>query len=121
MAKFAANSVLDALLEAIKSGTTTMLFNTSQPVDRAAAISNSIAGIAMLPGDFSISDATPNGRMITIGSKVDVPVTATGDVAYVSLISGSELLYVTTATIKEITAGDVIRSQAWTIRISDPV
>lgn len=121
MAKYANNTVLDALLDAVKDGSILMIFNTSQPADRAAALSTALASVPVNSVDFSIGDAAPNGRQLTIASKSGITVVADGNVTHVSLVSGTELLYVTTAPIKNLTAGDSILSQAWSIRVADPV
>jgi len=118
MAKFADITVLDALLD--KVGTSTqLLVTTSQPANRAAAISAALA-TATLSSAFTKSTGTPNGRKTTVAQQSNVSVTATGSATHVCLIDGTTLLYVTTVTAQTLTSGNTVTIPAWTITIPDP-
>ena len=120
MGKWTNETVLDQLLEAVRDGSVLMLFNTVQPADRTAALSDALASVTMSPSDFTFANASPNGRQATIAAKNNIAVTTSGNVTHVSLISGTDLIYVTTTPLKELTAGDNILSQSWSIRVADP-
>lgn len=118
MAKFANTVVLDALLD--KVGTATqLLVTTTQPADRAAALTASLA-TATLSGAFTKSAGTPNGRKTTVAQQANVSVTATGSATHVCLIDGTTLLYCTTVTAQTLTSGNTVTIPAWTITVADP-
>jgi len=120
MAKFANDSVLDALLDKIATATQ-MIVTVGQPADRAAALAGALATASVASGDFAKSDSTsPAGRKVTVASKANVTVAAGGNAAHVCLIDGTSLLYVTTATAQTLTAGNTITIPAWTITVQDP-
>jgi 3-dehydroquinate dehydratase len=58
MGKWANDTVLDQLLEAVRDGSVLMLFNTAQPTDRSDALSDALASVSIAPGDFTITDAS---------------------------------------------------------------
>lgn len=119
MAKWANTSVLDALLD--KVGTSTqLLVTTSQPANRAAALSAALASTTMTSGDFTKSAGTPNGRKVTVALKANMNVTATGSATHVCLVDGTDLLYVTTVVAQTLTSGNTVTVPAWTITVADP-
>lgn len=118
MAKFASTSVLDALLDKVGSATT-LLVTTSQPADRAAALSAALAS-KTLSSAFAKSAGSPSGRKTTIAQQANVPVTADGSATHVCLIDGTELLYVTTVTAQQLTTGNTVTIPAWTVTIPAP-
>jgi hypothetical protein len=118
MAKAADVSVLDALLD--KVGTATQLLVTSsQPANRAAAITAALATVN-LSGAFTKSAGTPNGRKTTIAQQANAAVAASGTATHVCLIDGTTLLYVTTVTSQALTSGNTVTIPAWTITVGDP-
>lgn len=119
MAKWANDSVLDALLEKVATSTQ-MLVTTNQPTTRANAISNSLASASMSGADFTKADGTPNGRQSTVAQKATVPVTATGNATHVALVDGTDLIYVTTVTSQQLTEGNTVTIPSWTITVADP-
>lgn len=118
MGKWSNDSVMDAALDVI-AGANTLLLTTSQPANRAAALSAALADVTVSSGDFSKSDGA-SGRMLTVASKVDFTVDTTGTPNHVCLIDGSDLLYVTTCTGQPLTAGNTVTTSSWTVQIDDP-
>lgn len=119
MAKWANDSVLDALLD--KVGTANqILVTTNQPTTRANALSNSLASSSLTGGDFTKGDGTPNGRQIAIAQKSSVLVTDTGNATHVALVDSSDLLYVTTVTSQQLTQGNTVTIPSWTVTVADP-
>ena len=123
MAKWANDSVLDALLDKVATSTQ-LLVTTSQPASRTAALSAALASVTVDSGDFAKADGTPNGRKLTVSQQSNVPVTATGSATHVCLVDGSDLLYVTTVTSQTLTTGNTtgntVTVPAWTITVADP-
>jgi hypothetical protein len=119
MAKWANTLVLDALLD--KAATATqMLVTSSQPADRASALTAALASVSVSSSDFTKSDSTsPVGRKTTIAQKANLSVTASGSATHVCLIDGTNLLYVTTTTSQPLTAGNTVTIPAWNISVSN--
>jgi len=117
--KWANDAVMDAALD--KVATATMLrvcSGSSNPADRAAAISATLASIAVDSGDFTKSDGT-SGRKTTVGAQSGVSIAATGDATCITLDDGTTLLYVTTCTTQTLTSGGTVTVPEWTIQIGD--
>lgn len=117
--KWANDSVMDAALD--KVATATMLrvcSGSSNPADRAAAVSATLASVAVDSGDFAKSDGT-SGRKTTVAAQSGISITATGDATCICLDDGTNLLYVTTTTTQTLTSGGTVSTPAWTIQIGD--
>lgn len=119
MAKFANDSVLDALLDKIATGTQ-LLVTTTQPADRAAALAASLSSATLTSGSYAKSDGSPNGRRVTVAAQSNIAVTATGSATHVCIVDGTTLLYVTTVTAQTLTSGNTVTVPAWTITVADP-
>lgn len=119
MAKWANDSVLDALLDKVATGNQ-ILVTTSQPTTRANAISASLASATLASGDFTKADGTPNGRQVTVAQKSSVPITATGSATHVAIVDDTNLLYVTTVTAQTLTSGNTVTIPSWTVTVADP-
>ena len=120
MAKWANDSVLDALLDKVATSTQ-LLVTSSQPADRAAALSAALASTTVASGDFTKADSTsPAGRKVTVAQKANINVSASGTATHVCLVDGTNLLYVTTVTSQALTSGNTVTVPAWTVTVSDP-
>lgn len=120
MSKFASDSVLDALLDKVATGTILTVCST-QPTNRIEAVTNyKLADVVIDSGDFSKGDGTPNGRNLTIAQQDNVGVDSDGTAQHVAICDGSNLLYVTTVTSQVLTSGNTITIPAWTITVADP-
>lgn len=120
MSKFANDSVLDALLDKIATGTIMTVCST-QPTNRTEAVTTyALADVTVSSGDFAKADGSPNGRKVTVASKSNVTVDASGTAQHVAICDGSDLLYVTTVTSQVLTAGNTVTIPAWTVTVADP-
>lgn len=90
-----------------------------------ARASYALADVAMVAGDFTMSDGTTSGRKMTVGAKAGVPIDVTGTANHVALIddTNKKLLYVTTASALALTAGagNAVNFPAWNAEFADPV
>lgn len=119
MAKWSNDSVLDALLDKVATANQVIVC-TTQPADRAAALSTALASASLSSGDFTKADGTPNGRQVTMAQKAAVAVTGTGSAQHVALVDGTSLLYVTTVTAQTLTSGNTVTIPSWKITVADP-
>jgi hypothetical protein len=119
MAKFAADSVYDASLDAIAAATE-MYFCNGQPTSRADAITRqSAAAITLTSGDFAKSTVSGN-RVLTVAAK-SATATVSQTTDHIALCTGTTLLYVTTAPAQTTNSGSSVGSAAFTITASDVV
>jgi hypothetical protein len=121
MGKIADDTFLDASLDDIATNGTTMHVNTAEPANRAAAISDSLATVALTGGDYVKAAGDTSGRKTTVQQQATLSITSTGTATHVSIIdSGSRLIYVTTCTSQALTSGGTVTVPAWDIEIRDP-
>lgn len=120
MAKFQIDAMLDAALSYISSNATELYICTSQPSDRAAAISTSLIAAAT-PSFTGPVNGDSSGRKLTIDQVTDESITATGTANHIALCSGSTLLYVTTCSAQALSSGGTVTQPAWDIEIADVV
>lgn len=120
MAKFQIDAMLDAALNYIKNNVTTMIACSAQPTTRAEAITTyALADVAVGSADVTIADGDTNGRKFTVAAKSGVTVDASGTATHIALVSGTELLFVTTCTSQALTAGNTVNFPAWKDEIAD--
>jgi hypothetical protein len=121
MAKFAADSVLDALLDKVATSTT-LTVCSAQPTTRTEAVTTyKLADVVIDSGDFTKANGDTSGRKVTIGAQSDIDVDASGTASHVALCDGTDLLYVTTLTTTQVlTSGNTVTVPAWDIEVSDP-
>ena len=120
MAKWANTSVLDALLDKIGTSTS-LIVTTSQPANRAAAVSAALATATVGSGDFTKAAGSPSGRQVTVAQQAGVAISATGTATHVCLVDGTDLLYVTTVTSQTLTSGNTVTVPSWTVTVPAPV
>lgn len=125
VSKWANDDVMDAALAEV--ATSVMLrvcSGADNPADRAAAISATLASVALTPGagngDFTLANGDSNGRKLTVAQQTDISITASGDATIVTLDDGTALQYVTTCTSQSLTSGGTVTVPAWDIEIADP-
>lgn len=95
MSIFIPNATLDTLLNEIATCTQLdILSDTTTPTD----LTNTLANVALNAGDFTIADGDIDGRKLTIATKIDIPITATGTAKHVVLSLGGTIKYITTCT-----------------------
>ena len=93
MAIFLDDSVYDAALSLVATGTR-LTICSGQPADFAGIAAVSLGDLVVAPGDYTIADATPNGRKVTIADKVVTP-SASGTVLVLAIDDGATLLATT--------------------------
>ena len=120
MAKYQIDAMLDAALAYISSNTTELYVCSSQPTDRATAISTGLTGAAT-PSFTGPVNGDTSGRKLTVDQEPDIPITGTGDATHIALCSGTTLLYVTTCTTQALTSGGTVTVPVWDIEIADAV
>lgn len=125
VSKWSNDDVMDAALAEV--ATSVMLrvcSGADNPADRAAAISATLASVALTPGagngDFTLANGDSNGRKLTVAQQTDISITASGDATIVTLDDGTALQYVTTCTSQSLTSGGTVTVPAWDIEIADP-
>lgn len=120
MAKWVADSVLNAALTAI-AGATIMTACSQQPTSRTEAVTTyGLADVSMSSSDFTQADASGGGRQTTVAQKTGVTVDTSGTATHVALCDGTNLLYVTTCTSQSLTSGNTMTFGSWVISIGDP-
>lgn len=120
MAKFANDSVLDALLDKVATGTI-LTVCSAQPTTRTEAITTyKLADVVIDSGDFTKANGDTSGRKVTVAEQADIAVDSTGTATHVAICDGSTLLYVTTCTSQGLTSGNTVTVPAWDIEVADP-
>lgn len=123
MAKWANDDVMDAALDEVAEANQ-LLVCSSQPANRAAALSAALADVSLTPGDgngdFTIGNGDTSGRKLTVAEQANVEVDTSGTATHVALIDGTRLLYVTTCTSQALVDGNTVTVPAWDIEIADP-
>lgn len=121
MAKSVLDAVLDSALNYIKNNVTLMIACSAQPTTRTEAVTTyALADVTVASTDVTVANGDTSGRKGTVAAKNDVPVDTTGTATHVALVSGTELLYVTTCNSQGLTSGSTVDFPAWDIEIADP-
>jgi len=123
MAKTISDLVLDGALDITATGTI-MHICSSEPANRAAAVSASLADVVLTAGDgngdYVIANGDTSGRKITISQQASMPIDATGTATHVTISDASNLLLVTTCTSQALTSGGTVTVPAFDQEIADP-
>ena len=120
MAKWANDSVMDAALDKVATGTI-LTVCSAQPTTRTEAVTTyKLADVVVDSGDFTKANGDTSGRKVTIGAQAGVAVDTSGTATHVAVSDGTNLLYVTTCTSQALTAGNTVTVPAWKIEFSDP-
>lgn len=119
MAKFTADSVLDAALD--KVATAVMLtVCSSQPTTYAEATATfKLADVVVDSGDFSKANGDVSGRKLVVAAQNTVPVDSSGTATHVALCDGTTLLHVTTCTSQALTSGNTVNIPTYDIEFLD--
>ena len=120
MAKSTHDSVADAGLDVIATGTQQHVCS-AQPLTRAEAVTTyNLASVAMSAPDYTTANGDVSGRKVTVGAKAVVSITSTGTGNHVAITDGVNLLDVTTCTSQALTSGGAVDIPAWDHEIGDP-
>jgi hypothetical protein len=120
MGKFVNDAALDAALNYIASNATEMYVCTSQPTDRATAISTKLTAV-VAPTFTAIVDGPVSGRKLPVVAKTGVSITASGNGTHIALCSGTTLLAVTTCTLQALVSGGTVTIPLWNAILPDVV
>jgi hypothetical protein len=118
MAKFCANSVLDAALGQIAAATRLLLL-PAQPADLAAAEATQLGEVTLDAGDFALSAGAVSGRRVTVAAQ-SLEAGGSGTVTHLGLVTSGALLYVTTTDALPVSPGATVNVPAWTIELRAP-
>lgn len=119
MAKFTADSVLDAPLDKIATATILTVCST-QPTNRTEATATfKLADVAVDASDFTKANGDVSGRKVTVAAQNAVPVDSSGSAQHIALCDGTELLHVTTCTPQTLTAGNTVNTPAFDVEFAD--
>ncbi len=124
MARFADDSLMDVMLNSIKTRPNLLTVCAGQPVGRTSAITiggQALAQVAIISTDFTGPAAGDvSGRKIAVDQQTGLTVSSTGNADHVCLTTAASLLYITTATTQTLTSGNSLTVNAWDIEILDP-
>ena len=119
MAKYINDGVMDAALDTVAGGNA-MHVCAGQPVDRADAISKSLATVPLTGGDFTKANGDVSGRKVTVPQKSAISITSSGTADHVAIINGTILLLATTCTNQALTSGGTVTVPAFDQESADP-
>lgn len=120
MAKFLDDSVYDAALGEVATGTR-LTICSGQPADFAGIAGVSLGDVVMTGGDYTISDAAPNGRKTTVATKVVTP-TGGGTVTVLAIDDGATLLATTDLTTPfNVNIGEPANTGSFEVTFPDAV
>lgn len=114
-------TVQDAALD--KIATSVMLrICSGTPATRAAAVTNTLASVALTGADFTKSAGNVDGRKTTVAAKSGVSVTASGTAAHYCLDDGTTLLARTEvdASSPALTSGSTVSIPATAFEVGAP-
>lgn len=124
MSRFADDSLMDIMLNSIKTRPNLLTVCAGQPVGRASAITiggQALAQVTMISTDFTgPTNGDVSGRKLVVTQQTGLVVSASGDADHVVLTTAASLLYITTATTQTLTSGNSLTVNAWDIEILDP-
>ena len=121
MTKFTDDSVMDAALDVIATGTAQHACSAA-PANHAGIAAVSLADVVMVSGDFTKAAGDTSGRKVTVAAKSGVTVDTTGTATHIALTDGTTLLLVTEITTPQVlTAGNTMNFGSYDHEIADPV
>lgn len=119
MAKYVADSILDAALDAVAAGTI-LTVCSAQPTTRTEAVSTyKLADVVIDSGDFTKANGDSSGRKVTVGAQTDIDIDSSGTATHVAICDGSNVLLVTTCSSQALTSGGKVTVPAFDYEIAD--
>lgn len=124
MGKSANDSVMDAALDKIATGTI-MTVCSAEPTTRTEAVTTyALADVTLTAGDgngdFTIANGDTSGRKVTMTQQASITIDTTGTATHVAICDGTDLLLVTTCTSQALTSGGTVTVPAFDHEIGDP-
>ena len=126
MAKSINDTVLDAALDIIATGTEITVCSAQPTTYAEAHTTYMLAAHVLTPGDgngdFTISNGDASGRKVRVTQQADITITNSGTATHVAItVTGTNtLLLVTTCTSQALTAGNTVTIPAFDDEIADP-
>ena len=127
MAKWANDSVMDAALAHVATGTLLTVCSAQPTTYTEAATTYKLASSVLTAGagngSFTLANGDTSGRKVTVAQQANKTIDTSGTATHVAVcVSGSRTLpYVTTVSPSQVlTAGGTVTVPAWDIEISDP-
>lgn len=126
------DDVRDAPLTELKNNVTKLVLCDAAPANytdantlNGVSTGVKIAEVTVTSTDFTIADATPDGRKVTVGAESAVPVVAAGDGTHVAWldVTNSKVLFCTllAAARNTLTTSDTVDIPAHFCRVRDAV
>lgn len=124
MTELADDSVMDGALDILATANAVHVCSGT-PVDRAGAISASLATTALTvgagAGDYTLANGDTDGRKLSLAQQADLTIDNSGTAAHLCYIDGTTLLRRVTVTGQALTAGGTVTIPAHDIsEIGDP-
>jgi len=119
MAKKIDDSVLDAALDKIATGTH-LVFCSAEPANYAGISAVTLASVTIDSGDYTKANDT-SGRKITVAAQTGITPSANGTVTHAVIDDGTTLLACSTTTSQAVVTTDTIDTAAIVFNVKDPV
>ena len=119
MSKLVDDSVMDAALNEVVNNAVILRVCSGDPADRSAAVTATLASVAINSGDFSLANGDTSGRKSTLSQQVDIAISASGTAATVVVDDGTILLTKTDVTSQALTSGGTVTVNAYDHEIAD--
>lgn len=122
MAAYFHDDVIDAALDEL-DGANALHICSGTPTDRASVTSLSLATIVLDAGDYTTSNATPNGRGLTVAAQTGVDVVESGTPTYYCLVDDLRLLAMAEVDdlSPDLTDGSTTNLPVVEFSIADPI
>lgn len=118
MAAHVPHAIIDLMLSQLQG--TEVFVCSSQPVDRAAAVSGALATVAIDGSDYTLSNGDVSGRKITLAAQQGVNIDVGGTANHIVVGDGTTITDIAACDPLLLVAGGTLDIPAWDHEISDP-
>ena len=118
MAKIVTDAMLDGGLDKMAL-CTTLTVCAGQPTSYADIAVKALATVVIDGSDFTKANGDTSGRKVTVGTQIDMSITATGTADHIAIDDGTDYV-ITTCTSQALTSGNTVTTPAFDIEIADP-
>ena len=119
MSRSASNAVIDGTLNVIATAGQMHACTAEPTTFTEATVTYSLGSGNMTGIDFSLSDDV-SGRKLTVAEQV-FNIDAAGTCTHVALVTGSDLLFVTTTNSIALNPGELVAIESFEVNVQDPV
>jgi hypothetical protein len=120
MGKKQNDQMLDDALDYVSSGATQIAVCSTEPTTRAEAITTYMLALSAGAPTFQANaDGDVSGRKLAVDEEADIAITTSDTALHIAIVSGADLLYVTTCTSQALTSGGTVTIPTWKIEIED--